>query len=160
MIPQHYFGHILSLLVEQCGWVPLYAARRGPHKSPPYCKSLVSYSYRIYDWETILSLFKQQDDVSVAREKQWQGETVVRNITGVQLNPATARERLEKSFATGQEGYLAAGLNEVSDCYKFEVSEGAGRSTREFEFIWMPNIFLKVKWGKLRIRFYVSKVHL
>ena len=39
-----------------------------------------------------------------------------------------------------------------------DVSEGEGRSTREVELIWWPELFTATKQGKLAVRFFIKKV--
>ena len=41
---------------------------------------------------------------------------------------------------------------------ELEVGPGEGRTTREIELIWWPNLYTSVDYGKLTVRFHIHKV--
>ena len=68
----------------------------------------------------------------------------------------TMKEILEQAEAAGMMSFTERIPNRPNHTSTVVVGEGEGRKTREFQQIWVTELFKSVKAGKLRLLFFVK----
>ena len=148
-VPERYFGHLAC----QMG-CRVHSMRQVPHKKPPfYCPSTRRVSYKVYSltsftdalheqtlhklndtaWYSDLQKVEKRSDLSPQEELQ---ATKNRSFWSTDRNEESSGDLLTKRLTA------KASLG---------VGPGQGRTTREVEVIWWPDLYSTTRNGKLSI---------
>ena len=122
--------------------------RKDIYPSPIWKETSRVLHFRSYEIEDIVSL-GERSSVTLFSKKTHLGDKEVAECT--KEDRKTALERA-KARAHGPTANKSPTLQ-----IQIIVGRGKGRTTREFELIWWPEMFSTSKHGKLTLRFYVSR---
>ena len=123
-------------------------------RQPIFLARTRSISYKLYEFAAFENILNEQSTTSIKRKRAFRhGEEVLfhGNDYGSAADAIEAAKRRAGSRFTSSRSQLPTSFSEIV------VSTGEGRATREVEFIWWPNLYKTPHYGKLAIRFYVSK---
>lgn len=150
-VPTSYFQHFLVQVNA-----PINSVQLRPHKSQPhYRRATEKVSYKLYDPELFFAALEEQDLVSVKEEVVFCGDEENQEEEDINNNGTTAEEMIQ---IAKQKANISRRLRKrASSKSCLIVGYGKGRSTRELELIWWPNLYSVTKHGRLIIRFYVDK---
>jgi len=132
--------------------------RQIPHKKPPfYSASTRRISYRVFSIVPFTDALHEQNEVELKESVLFSGRE---EVMGRELN-----DPVDELQAAKNRSYWSTAKTVQPDKradYKatLEVSEGEGRSTREVELIWWPDLFTATNQGKFAVRFFIKKVFL
>jgi hypothetical protein len=127
------------------------SAREKRHFRPPVWREKAKvYHYRDYEVDDVISALGQQSAEPLKLKRSYLGDKEVSTRNELQ----NARQALQKA----KERARSKTIKTPSIQIEIVVGHGEGRATREFEAIWWPDLFSGTGYGKLTLRFYVSKV--
>ena len=133
--------------------MPINAIRRMNHLRPPMIKeSTLRYSYKTTNIETLKDLLTEQKRVPLQMTCSFMNRQPVDSEEDIDpaLDPlaaiVAAKQRARQPYA-----------RRITSRSSVVVADVQGRSKREFELQWWPRLY-SGKYGKLTLRFYVSKV--
>ena len=146
-VPEHHFQALLADMPSAF----INSARKKRHLRPPIWKETSRVlHFRSYEIEDIVAL-GEQSGFRLFLKKTYLGDKEVPKCT--KEDRKTALERA-KARAHGPTANKSPTLQ-----IQIVVGRGEGRTTREFELIWWPEMFSTSKHGKLTLRFSVSRVN-
>lgn len=147
-----HFQHLLLRL----GSPPLHQVRDVKHyKQPMFHTSTRRFSYRIHDLDTLQNALGEQDVVQLQTLAAFRhgAEVNFQRYTSTSEAVEAVKQRANLRFTSS-----SAAHQTPTSRSEMVVSVGEGRATRELELIWWPNMFRRcTDYGKLNVRFYVSK---
>ena len=147
-MPQSYFE---ALLADMPNAFP-NSVRDKRHLRPPVWKeSCQVLHYRDYHIHDVVPALEQRSGITLNLKKSYLGDKEITASTQEQ----TGRDALEVAKARA---HSHTANQTPTQHIQIVVGYGEGRTTREFELIWWPEMFSSSKHGKLTLRFYVSKV--
>lgn len=137
--PKDFLCHILWKLD-----VPLNAVRLMKHLRQPIIKeSTIRFSFKTTNEEAVKSCLSEQSRVPVKMSVK--PDQVADPLAALKA----AKEKAHKPYST---------RHSVHSTSRVVIAEKQGRSTREFEVQWWPAMYNGSNYGKLTLRFYVSKI--
>ena len=139
-VPAKCFLHFLANLQVQANSV-----RDMPHKGLPVYKSNTrKVSYKIFQLE------KLQNAVQLNTNILYTGQTKLRK----EANHGTADEEIARAK---QRAYQPRQQGRPSSKSVLAVGRGEGRSTREMEVIWWPDLYALTNHGQMALRLFIEK---
>ena len=127
------------------------SAREKRHFRPPVWREKAKvYHYRDYEINDVISALGQQSAEPLKLKRSYLGD----NEVSTRNEPRNARQALQEA----KEKARSKTIKTPSIQIEIVVGHGEGRATREFEVIWWPDLFSGTGYGRLTLRFYVSKV--
>lgn len=143
-VPAEYFSQMLNTLESPA----LDSIRDTVHKRQPmFRRKARRLSYKIYEEELFRRLLEEQDMLQLKTGALFRNDTEVPDISDMDVEDALAfaKRRAKQPVARPTSRSV------------LEIGLGEGRTTREVEFIWWPNLYSFSSYGKLTVRFYVKK---
>ena len=131
--------------------------RQLPHKKPPfYSTSTKRISHKVFSIVPFADALREQDVVELKVSVLFSGreEVMGRELTDPVDELQAAKNCSYWSTANKVNPHNRANYYKTT----LDVSEGEGRSTREVELIWWPELFTATKQGKFAVRFFIKKV--
>lgn len=150
--PVEYFNHIL----RKIGAPFVDGVRKMRHlKHPMMVTESIRFSYKIFEEELFIRMLQEQHDVPIKINAAYTkcGSLIV-NDPYAEDDPIAALRAAEK-----RAGNMSRSESIPKVRSSVVIGEGEGRSTREFELQWWPELY-KTNYGKLTFRFFVNKVHM
>lgn len=115
----------------------------------------IRYSYKIYDERVAIELLQEQKEVTVNLHAAFnEHNKLVFDDPYAIDDPLVALEAAERRTSQPRDTSLRPKVRS-----SIIIEKGEGRSSREFEIQWWPEIY-KTGFGKLSFRFFVNKVHI
>lgn len=151
-MPKAYFQHLLF----QLGSPYLDRVRDVRHlKQPMFLESARRFSFKIFDIEIFKMAVEEQERVPLKANAafRYSKEVPFESHASTEAAVEAAKKRAFARFVSN----LSERVTPTSHS-ELVVSTGEGRKTRELELIWWPSLYPDaIEYGKLTIRFYVSK---
>ena len=145
-VPEQFFLHFLAKLQVQANSV-----RDMPHKGlPVYNSNTRKVSYKIFQLEKLQNALDEQGLVELNTNILYAGQTQVTE----EANDGTADEEIARAK---QRAYQLRQGRRPSSKSILVVGRGEGRSTREVEVIWWPNLYALTNHGQMTLRFFIEK---
>ena len=126
------------------------------HKQPLHHDITRRFSYRIYDAEVVLNALTEQEIVRIQTSAAFRygAQVNFQRFTSTEEAVEAAKQRAFSRFTTRVQGEQQTPTSRS----EIVVNAGEGRSTRELELIWWPDVFQHCRdYGKLTVRLFVSK---
>ena len=130
--------------------------RSVPHKKlPGFSLSTKRVSYKLFDIVQFKEATHEQSTVAFKEDALFSGsqELIANQLTAEDELWAAKRRKIWNTEQEHPVGRATTMANVIT-------GEGEGRSTREIELIWWPDIFSVTNHGKLPIRFFIIKISL
>lgn len=155
-VPERYFGHLAS----QMG-CRMHSMRQVPHKKPPfYCPSTRRVSYKVYSLTSFTDALHEQT-LHKLNDTAWYSDlqkVEKRSDLSPQEELQAAKNRSFWSTVRNEESSGDLLTKRLTAKASLGMGPGQGRTTREVEVIWWPDLYSTTRNGKLSIRFYIKKV--
>ena len=135
-------------MLSRLGLPSLDSVRDVKHiRQPIFKRKTRRFSYKIFDEENFRRVLDEQNVLQFRSTALFRNHEEVPDISemGAEEALALAKQRSRNTAARPTSRSL------------IEVSMGAGRCSREVEFIWWPGLYSYSSYGKLTVRFFVRK---
>ena len=150
-VPEKFFGHFASRL-----GCKVHSMRQLPHKKPPfYSTSTKRISYKVFSIVPFADALREQNVIELKESVLFSGRE---EVIGRESNDPVDELQAAKNRSYWSTANKAQPDKRANYKATLDVSEGEGRSTREVELIWWPELFTATKQGKLAVRFFIKKV--
>ena len=153
-VPERYFGHLAC----QMG-CRVHSMKQVPHKKPPfYCPSTRRVSYKVYSLTT--DALHEQTLLKLNDTAWYSDLQEVEKRSGLSPQEELQATKNHSFWSTVRSEESSGDLltKRLTVKASLEVGPGQGRTTREVEVIWWPDLYSTTRNGKLSIRFYIKKV--
>lgn len=145
-VPAEFFLHFLAKLQVQANSV-----RDMPHKGLPVYKSNArKVSYKIFQLERLQNALDEQGLVQLNTNILYAGHTQFAK----EASHGTADEEIARAK---QRAYQPTQGRRPSSKSVLVVGRGEGRSTREVEVIWWPELYALTNHGQMTLRLFIEK---
>lgn len=145
-VPAQFFVHFLAKLQVQANSV-----RDMPHKGLPVYKSNTrKVSYKIFQLEKLQNTLDEQGLIQLNTNILYAGQTQFTE----EANHGKADEEIARAK---QRAYQPRQGRRPSSKSILVVGRGEGRSTREVEVIWWPDLYALTNYGQMTLRLFIEK---
>jgi len=148
-VPEKFFGHFVSRI-----GCKVHSMRRVPHKKPPfYSASTKHISYKVFSIVPFADALHEQNEVELKESVLFSGRE---EVMGRELNDPVDELQAAKKHSYWSTAETVQPDKRANYKATLDVSEGEGRSTREVELIWWPELFTTTKQGTFSVRFFIE----
>ena len=155
-VSERYFGHLAC----QMG-CRVHSMSEVPHNKPSfYCPSTRRVSYKVYSLTSFTDALLEQTLLKL-NDTAWYSdlqEVEKRSDLSTQEELQAAKNRRFWSTVRNEESSEDLLTKRLTAKASLEVGPRQGRTTREVEVIWWPDLYSTTTDGKLSIRFHIKKV--
>lgn len=129
------------------------------HRKLPYRVETKRVSYRLYSLASIDRVLSENGALALQQSESYAGFNPL-PADVQQEKQLSIRERIIHARQRGAAGYLERVKDTPTSKSTINCGWGEGRTTREIELIWWPQLYQISQYGKVQLRFHVNKCNI
>ena len=160
-MPEAFIRHFIAKVGEETADVICPdSVKYETHRALPYREKCARISYKSYDLAAVKRVLEEQNVLQLRDSVAFcHFEKIALPLDGT-TTKMSMKENIEKMKNAAKIGYTEWVTQAPTSHSSLVVPEGEGRSTREMEIIYWPNLYSFSKMYKFQLRFFVQKCEL